>query len=304
MRFFVFASQNKMLQLCIIKNRISLTLKIFINMKKISLHLFLLLFAVQIAMAQATVKSEFRLISDKTTANIGDIITVNIEAKEFKKMEGFQWSIKWKTTDYEFISAQIKNLPFNPQSPNQNEIVKGTLFFSWDYDVQPVNLNDETSIYELKFKVKKGGLVDGICFSSDALIIEVLKTGINGEIVAVQADFIGLGCGFVWTKTAKGDKTISTLGSPTGTKELATFESSAFPNPFSTNFNIKNNLQNADNVIVTVFDMLGNLVLEQKYTSIASEESISINASNLASGQYIYKMKTNNGISAGKIMKN
>ena len=223
-------------------------------MKKISLHLFLLFFAAQIAMAQTTVKSEFRLTSDKTTANVDDIITVNIEAKNFKDMLGFQWSMKWKPEDYELVSAQIKNLPFSASDPNQNEITKGTLLFVWTFAVLPINLNDGTSIYALKFKAKKSGAVDGICFSGDALSIEVLKDSPTGDIVAVQADFIGLGCGFVWNKTSKGDKTVSALSSPTGTKDLAIFESRAFPNPFSTNFSIKNNLQNTDNVMVTLFD--------------------------------------------------
>ena len=273
-------------------------------MKKISLHLFLLFFAAQIAMAQTVTKSEFRLTSDKTTANIDDIVTVNIETKNFNKMEGFQWDIKWKIADYELVDAKIKNLPFNPNSSTHNELIKGTLLFSWVYDVLPINLKDGTSIYELKFKAKKNGVVEGICFAADILIIEVLKTGVNGETVDVQADFIGLGCGFVWNKTSKGDKTITALtASPTGTKDLATFESRAFPNPFSTSFSLQNSSQNADNVTVTLFDVLGKIVLEEKYSNVAQGQSITIDASNLSNGQYIYSMKTVNGTSQGKLIK-
>ena len=273
-------------------------------MKKISLHLFLLFFAAQIAMAQTVTKSEFRLTSDKTTANIDDIITVNIETKNFKDMLGFQWSMKWKPENYELVSTEIKNLPFGKQGDNENEITKGTLLFVWTFSVLPINLADGTSIYTFKFKAKKSGLVEGICFSSDALAIEVLKDGPTGEIVPVQADFIGLGCGFVWNKTSKGYKTITALtASPTGTKDLATFESRAFPNPFSTAFNLQNNSQSTDNVTVTLFDVLGKIVLEEKYSNVAQRERINIDASNLGNGQYIYSMKTKNSVSQGKLIK-
>lgn len=273
-------------------------------MKKISLHLFLLFFAAQIAIAQTVTKSEFRLTSDKTTANIDDIITVNIETKNFKDMLGFEWAMKWKINEYQFLSAQIKNIAFDANSPNQNEIQKGTLFFSWNFSVLPENLADGTSIYTLKFKAKKSGAVEGICFSQDALLIEVLKDSPSGAIVPVQADFIGLGCGFVWKKSSKGDKTITALtASPTGTKDLATFESRAFPNPFSTSFSLQNNSQNVDNVIVTLFDVLGKIVLEEKHSNVAQGESITIDASNLSNGQYIYSMKTANGTSQGKLIK-
>jgi hypothetical protein len=276
----------------------------FFIMKKISLHLLFLLFALQIAIAQSPVKSEFRLVSDKTTADVDDIITVTIQAKEFKKMEGFQWSIKWKPEDYELISADIKNLPPDPAGNSHNEVAKGTLLFSWVFSVLPINLDDNTSIYELKYKAKKSGLVDGICFGADVLIIEVLKTGIAGETVPVQADFIGLSCGFVWTKTSKGVKTISALSSPTGTKELSNFESRAFPNPFSTSFNLQANIQSADNVLITIYDLLGKNVFSKTYHNIENGESINIDASDFSNGQYIYNIKTNVGISTGRLIKN
>lgn len=272
-------------------------------MKKISLHLFFLFFAVQIAIAQSPVKSEFRLVSDKTTATTDEIITVNIMAKEFKKMLGFQWSIVWKTSDYELISAELKNIGNDPAGTSHNEIKKGTLLFSWVFNVLPVNADDNTSIYELKYKAKKSGLVDGICFASDALAIEVWRDGAAGDIVPVQADFIGFGCGFVWTKTSKGIKTISALSSPTGTKDVSTFESKVFPNPFSTSFSLQNNAQNADNVSVTIYDVFGKNVFEVTYNNINSGENINIDASNLSSGQYIYTMKTSVGTSIGKLVK-
>ena len=255
------------------------------------------------AIAQSTTKSEFRLVSDKTTTTIGDTITVNIMAKEFKKMLGFQWSIVWKTSDYALISAQIKNIGNDPAGTSHNEIKNGTLLFSWVFNTLPVNADDNTSIYELKYKAKKSGLVDGICFASDVLGIEVWKDGAAGDIVPVQADFIGFGCGFVWTKTSKGVKTISALSSPTGTKDISNFESRVFPNPFSTSFNLQTNLQNTDNVSVTIYDVLGKNVFEAIYNNINSGENINVDASNLSNGQYIYTMKTSTGTSIGKLVK-
>ena len=102
---------------------------------------------------------------------------------------------------------------------------------------------------------------------------------------------------------ANGVVIITDLNTTTGTKEITTFESHAYPNPFFTNFYIQNKFQNADNVSITIFDLLGKVVLEQQYDNVANDENIAINASNLAIGQYIYSLKTSNGVSTGKIAK-
>ena len=270
-------------------------------MNKILVNLFFLLFATQIASAQTPDKTEFRLKTEKDIVVIGDIFKVKIEVKNFKAMQSFQWGLSWKPENYELIWVETSNAL--PKSSFHNANVNGAFRVSW-FDVTSLsqNLPDNKAIYTLTYAAKKSGKADDICFSTDALEIEVTKGSSLSNPTFEQSDFIGLGCGFTWTRTASGVKTITDLKT-TGTKEITTLESHAYPNPFFTNFYIQNKFQNADNVSITIFDLLGKVVLEQQYDNVANDENIAVNASNLAIGQYIYSLKTSNGVSTGKIAK-
>ncbi len=271
-------------------------------MHKFLANLFFLLFATQIASAQTTDKTEFRLKSEKSNVAIDDIFKVKVEVKNFKNMLGFQWGLSWKSEDYDLILVETSSSLPKKSGYNAND--KGIFRVLW-YDSTAVskNLIDNTTIFTLTYIANRSGKVEDICFSANAIDIEVVK-GDTGPIITLeQSDFIGLGCGFTWSRTASGVKTITDLKTTTGTKEVATLESHAYPNPFFTNFYIQNKFQNADNVSVTIFDLLGKVVLEQQYDNVANDENIAVNASNLAIGQYIYTLKTSNGVSTGKIAK-
>ncbi|MFY0683292.1 MAG: T9SS type A sorting domain-containing protein [Balneola sp.] len=71
-----------------------------------------------------------------------------------------------------------------------------------------------------------------------------------------------------------------------------------YPNPFNPSTTISYSLQSPGNVNVQIFDITGRLVqvlVNERKT--AGEHSVSFDASNLASGLYIYRLQT-----AGKIM--
>ncbi len=259
-----------------------------------------LLLSASVASAQTNPKAEFRMTSDQVVANMNEIVSVKLSVKNFSQMLGFQWAIQWDSNEYEFVSADLKNLPsFGANDPTTNLIKPNVLLFAWSFITKSETLADGTTIYDLKFKSKKSGNVDKICFVTDAIGIEVLKDSPSGAIIPIQADFIGLGCGFVWTKSAQGKKTISAL-TISSDKDVALTESKTFPNPFSDQINIIFDTPSTENVKIIIFDTQGKIVLNQ---SVAAEKIIVIHTEQLAKGQYFYKIMNNTKVSSGKILK-
>jgi len=76
-----------------------------------------------------------------------------------------------------------------------------------------------------------------------------------------------------------------------------------YPNPFNPSTTIDYRLQKAGNVIIKVYDMLGNEVstLVDGYEA-AGSHSVRFNADNLASGIYIYRMRAGGFQSLGKML--
>ena len=74
------------------------------------------------------------------------------------------------------------------------------------------------------------------------------------------------------------------------------------PNPFSTLTDIKFYVEGEDNATVTVYNTLGSVVFQETITTIVGENKITMNASNLASGTYIYSLKYKNAIATKRMM--
>ncbi|MBL0333247.1 MAG: T9SS type A sorting domain-containing protein [Chlorobi bacterium] len=66
-----------------------------------------------------------------------------------------------------------------------------------------------------------------------------------------------------------------------------------FPNPSSDKFNIEYFLNDSKGGNLEVFDLVGNKVFSQ--TLIEDDKTIEINLSSLIKGNYILKVKPNNG---------
>ena len=76
-----------------------------------------------------------------------------------------------------------------------------------------------------------------------------------------------------------------------------------YPNPFNPSTRINFGLKKADNVEITVYNILGNKIatLVNEFKS-AGNHSVSFNASNLSSGIYFYKIITNEFVQTKKMI--
>jgi len=74
------------------------------------------------------------------------------------------------------------------------------------------------------------------------------------------------------------------------------------PNPFSTATDIKFYVEGEDNATVTVYNTLGSVVSQQTIKTSVGENKVTINATDLASGTYIYTLKYKNAITTKRMM--
>lgn len=74
------------------------------------------------------------------------------------------------------------------------------------------------------------------------------------------------------------------------------------PNPFATTTDIKFYVEGEDNATVTVYNALGSIVSQQTIKTSIGENKVTINATDLASGTYIYTLKYKNAITTKRMM--
>jgi hypothetical protein len=98
---------------------------------------------------------------------------------------------------------------------------------------------------------------------------------------------------------------IINISSPTGLVDLGNDKMSLsqnIPNPFSSFTDIKFYVEGEDNATVTVYNALGSIVSQQTITTLVGENKVTINASNLSNGTYIYSLKYKGAISTKRMM--
>ena len=263
--------------------------------------LLLSLLITQILVAQGQTKLAFNLASDKTTVAIGDTFSVSVNTKNFVRIASIQFGVKWSKTDYTFLQDNRQALPISMGGSNygSNYDNTGTWLLSW---FSPNGANTtlaDTTLVKIKLKALKAGAVSNICFNPDLVFTEVVQNNTSGQTLAItEADFTGLNCGFLFTQTSSGVKTIT--AKPSAVSDLATIESQVYPNPFKNDFTIAFKTPIVGDVDVTLFDALGKKVFFKKEQA---RQLILIHVADLPTGLYNYRIRTNQGVSVGKVLK-
>ena len=250
----------------------------------------------QILAAQGQAKLAFNLASDKATVAVGDTFSVSVNTKNFVRIASIQFGVKWSKTDYTFIQDSRQALPISVGGSNYgaNYDNTGTWLLSW---FSPNGAN--TTLVKIKLKALKAGAVSNICFNPDLTFTEVVQNNTSGQTLAItEADFTGLNCGFLFTQTSGGVKTIT--AKPSAVSDLATIESRVYPNPFKNDFTIAFKTPIVGDVDVTLFDALGKEVFVKKEQA---RQLILIHIADLPTGLYNYRIRTNQGVSVGKVLK-
>lgn len=74
------------------------------------------------------------------------------------------------------------------------------------------------------------------------------------------------------------------------------------PNPFSGFTDIKFYVEDEDDATITIYNALGSIVSQNNVKTIVGENKVTINASDLASGTYIYSLKYKNAVTTKRMM--
>ena len=255
----------------------------------------------QFLVAQGQTKVAFNLASDKATVAIGDTFTVSVNTKNFIRIASIQFGVKWSKTDYIFLQDNRQALPINVGGSNygSNYDNTGTWLLSWFSPNGANTTLTDTTLVKIKLKALKAGAVSNICFNPDLVFTEVVQNNTSGQTLAItEADFTGLNCGFLFTQTSSGVKTITVK--PSAVSDLATIESQVYPNPFKNDFTIAFKTPIVGDVEVALFDALGKKVFVKKEQA---RQLISIHVADLPTGLYNYRIRTNQGVSVGKVLK-
>ncbi len=92
-----------------------------------------------------------QLAMDTYTAMPGDEIIIPMQVKDFKKITGYQFTLSWDAEVLSLLEINNKALHGHYGEQHRND---GLLTTSWNTETtEPVSLDDETVVFELKFKV-------------------------------------------------------------------------------------------------------------------------------------------------------
>lgn len=98
---------------------------------------------------------------------------------------------------------------------------------------------------------------------------------------------------------------IITINAPAGLQEIGNDKMGLYqnqPNPFSSITDIKFYVEGEDDATITIYNALGSVVHQQAIKTMIGENKVTFNASNLASGTYIYSLKYKNAVSTKRMM--
>jgi hypothetical protein len=95
------------------------------------------------------------------------------------------------------------------------------------------------------------------------------------------------------------------ISAPTGLQDLGNDKMSLsqnIPNPFSSTTEIKFYVEGEENATITVYNTLGAIVSQQSVYTSVGENKVTIKASNLSNGTYMYSLKYKGAIATKRMM--
>ncbi|MEI6348294.1 MAG: FlgD immunoglobulin-like domain containing protein [Bacteroidota bacterium] len=217
---------------------------------------------------------------DSKTASFGDIITVPVHVNRFTNISGFQYTLSWNPAVIEYVSANNGSLAMNFGT---SKIANGNLTALWSTEnLNGYTLTDGSVIFELKFRVI------GSCGSTSPIAITSAMTSAEAYNNNTEQLSLEVNSGTVSVQSALSVINAENLG-------YALFQNA--PNPFSNTTEITFTMPSNDQISISIFDMLGNIVaLYEGHYSIGKHSIVWDGSNNnglkLADGTYFCKMQS------------
>jgi len=203
----------------------------------------------------------------------GETIEVAFAAKDFKYIEGYQFTLQYEGLELiDFVEgiATEANIGFALQD-------RGYLTASWNNATTQTNDN-KTDLFRLRFRVTtSGSLLSLLDINSDFTSSEAYRN--DGSLLGVALQ-------------SKGSAALyPSFGLQQNT-----------PNPFTTSTLIGFELPSAATVELNIIDMHGKIVQTQQGAFAKGQQQVAVQASNLSNGTYYYQLVTPFGVEAKKMI--
>ena len=161
------------------------------------------------------------------------------KAKDFKNVTGYQFTVSWDAEVLELLNVHNQSLQgyFGKQRTGE-----GYLITSWDDEwVQGVSLNDDATLFELKFKA--------IGVSGTSTEIKIGSELTSSEAYNQNLDLLDI----ISTNGMVKVGDVSNISNLTSNISNLSVQ----PNPFSNSTQIIFNLTKEENVTLSIYDLVG-----------------------------------------------
>ncbi|MEY4903411.1 MAG: Secretion system C-terminal sorting domain [Bacteroidota bacterium] len=238
---------------------------------------------------------------DKTNVSAGETFTVKVKVTDFTKILSMQYLTLYNSGDYKLDTMTSSAITLLKSDYNDNN---GSMGLSWIASALATGLTfpDNTTLYEMHFHALQATSVNNICFSENistiAFEISYYLSSANPWSDVVKGSFTGLGCGFAWAKTAAGYTITGINDAPYNTIKITTY-----PNPTDNLLHFDLVQNQATDIQLDFFDLQGKKVQHLEKMLPNNAKTLDVPTETLATGTYIYRLTTQEGVATGKFTK-
>lgn len=201
---------------------------------------------------------------------------IDFHANNFESIDGFQFSLKFKTDEFDFEKIQAGALVnFNENNYSLRQLDDGIITFSWNGN-SPLSFDKDAVLFSIEMEAKTETDLSNIFYiNSNPTIAEAYS---KNEIWDVQLDVL-----------EKSKTTFSLLQNS--------------PNPFSESTLIQFYLPELSETTLSIFNLDGKLIFENNNTFTKGMNEILIDKNDLKTqGVFYYQLKTKFGSATRKMV--
>ena len=203
----------------------------------------------------------------------GEIFTVDFTAHQMDELLGMQFTLDFDADALSFSTIRSGIVSVDTDHTNLSHTEEGLIAISWN-DVNTLDLNGEDVLFSVTFKAKKAGAVADYLSVSDALVDAQAYDG------SLQASKVTL---------ASTDNAGSVYNTALDYKLYQNT-----PNPFTASTTVEFDLAAEGDVLLTVYDVAGTVVITEKGHFEAGKQSIVLDLADTSlTGVLYYKLETN-----------
>jgi Cohesin domain/Secretion system C-terminal sorting domain len=229
-----------------------------------------------------SVNGQVTLIAPSQKANNGDLMSVEIKVKSRDTIAGLEFTLLWDPTVLSFQKVTNFNLTASSfDTFGLTNVSKGTLKLLWS-GVDPFAIKDSMIVFKVNFKVEGSkGTSSPITFLNPKAFDNTLNA--VPIPITVQNGVVMVNNG------------TSAVGNVSDTEGYAQLHQSQ-PNPANNKVLFPFTIKEADEVTLTIHDMVGKLIFTEKKRVGAGDQNFELNTEGvLAKGMFIYGIQTKKG---------